>query len=281
MDHNYLRRYIQSFSLDDCALGSQGYNRVLLQLFGYAGHGKSSFINSCKFALDGQYEMIAEAGETTDGGAYTMERRSYKLTDTITIVDNRGFGTMDKFEAIEIYGQLGNFLPLDEKVEWRKDFGSVMGRIEDAGIDPNHTDFIVPIFIYSVCKTMSDREESEVKTFLRTVRNMTGIFPIVVLTYKTSENYFKVEKKFKCLGAEGVFALENYTEKDHLQTRGRHTDILNILKSALDDVKFYMEHKKDPVRERVERKKFLLKMCHSNVMTTKKQTEETKKPEKP
>lgn len=106
-----MRKYIQNFSLDNCKLGNQGYNRVLLQLIGFGGHGKSSFINSCKYVIDdGPFKIYAEtASAVSCAGAKTMKRSSYKLTKTITLVDNRGCAKMNKEETGEIYAQLGKY----------------------------------------------------------------------------------------------------------------------------------------------------------------------------
>lgn len=42
----------------------------------------------------------------------------------------------------------GNFLPLDERVEWQDDFVSLVDRVEDMDIDRNVTDLLVPVFVY-------------------------------------------------------------------------------------------------------------------------------------
>ncbi|OCT56398.1 hypothetical protein XELAEV_18000151mg [Xenopus laevis] len=113
MDVDELREYIQSFSLNEWPLGNQGYNRVLLQLFGFLGHGKSSLINSCKYALlDTEFKKHVEAA-ANDGGL-TMERKSYPLTKTITMVNNRGCAIINPNEMAEIYAQLKGFLFLVE-----------------------------------------------------------------------------------------------------------------------------------------------------------------------
>ncbi|CAI9579906.1 unnamed protein product [Staurois parvus] len=66
MDIRELRDNIMNFSLDEGDLGSQGYTRVLLQLFGYTGHGASAFINSCKYVLENGeiFKEYAESRET-------------------------------------------------------------------------------------------------------------------------------------------------------------------------------------------------------------------------
>ncbi|OCT56022.1 hypothetical protein XELAEV_18003422mg [Xenopus laevis] len=106
MDTDNMKEFIMNFSLDNCARGNQGYSRVLLQLFGYAGHGKSSFINSCKYIMDDseyrEYAKVADSREAPE----TMMRNSYKLTENVTLVDNRGGGKMNKMETGEIYLQL-------------------------------------------------------------------------------------------------------------------------------------------------------------------------------
>ncbi|CAI9538064.1 unnamed protein product, partial [Staurois parvus] len=109
---------IMNFSLDEGDLGSQGYTRVLLQLFGYTGHGKSAFINSCKYVLENG-EIFREYAKTreTDHGLTMV--RYYDLTSVITIVDNRGCSRMSDFERAEVYAQLGNFIPIGQRVEWK------------------------------------------------------------------------------------------------------------------------------------------------------------------
>ncbi|CAJ0949422.1 unnamed protein product [Ranitomeya imitator] len=46
MEDEERRRKIRDFTFDKCKRGNQGFQRILLQLFGYLGHGKSSFINT-------------------------------------------------------------------------------------------------------------------------------------------------------------------------------------------------------------------------------------------
>ncbi|KAM4632201.1 uncharacterized protein O3C94_018730 [Discoglossus pictus] len=256
-----IQNYICNFSLDKCTHGSQGYNRVLLQLFGYMGHGKSSLINSCKYVIeDGEYIVYAKTADA--GSSATLSRTSYNLTETITLVDNRGCATMNSFETGEVYAQLGNFLPLDQPVVWTKGFVDMMTRLENSEMDPNFTDFIVPIFVYSCKKAMADEEKKELKGFLWNCRKMAGVFPIIVLTHKTSGDFYEMEKTFRRMGAEQVMKIDNYTAEDHLKSRGKHTEILKLLYNVLEDVNFRMRAIRNPRMERIERKMFLLKFAH-------------------
>ncbi|XP_077350351.1 uncharacterized protein LOC144000414 isoform X2 [Lithobates pipiens] len=257
MDIRQLRDKILSFSLEDVDLGSQGYTRVLLQLFGYTGHGKSSFINSCMYVLEEgeNFKEHAEAGETDHG--LTMVRNAYPITDMITMVDNRGCSKMNDFERAEVYAQLGNFVPIGERVEWKDNYKAMMEALEISELEPNFSDFIVPIFVYRVRKQTSTESMQDVKTFMENCPKMTGIVPIVVLTFKTSADYLEIEKQFRLMGAETVIAIENYTKMSNIKTLGRTTDILMVIDSALRNVRFRLELPRNPKRERIERKKFM------------------------
>lgn len=264
MNVDQLKDYIYSYNLNNCPNGNQGFTRILLQLFGYLGHGKSSLINSCKHVLqDRRKEFTAIADSGAADGGLTMERKSYQLTSTITIVDNRGCSTFNGYETGEIYAQLGNFIPLDQRVEWTKGFEEMLTRLEDSEVEPNFTDIIVPIFVYSVKKDISDAEGQEIKTFLTNCRNLTGIFPIVVLTHKTSGNFSRFRDLFEGMGAEEIIAVENYTAQDHFETRGRHLQFLNLMYKVLEDVNFIMQKPINPKRERAKHKTFLLSFLHT------------------
>ncbi|KAM4632191.1 uncharacterized protein O3C94_018722 [Discoglossus pictus] len=258
---NETRQKILKFSLADCEHGNQGYNRVLLQLFGLMGHGKSSLVNSCKFVLeDKEYETYA--GAVGSHETVTLNRAAYPLTSTITIVDNRGCSSMDCFEMANVYAQLGNFLPLNEEVVWPGRFEDMVRTLGNSDMDPNYTDLIVPVFVYSVGNGTPKESKEEIRRFLRNCRDVTGIYPIIVLTHKTSWDFYEVEKTFRLMGAEQVMKLENYTAEDHRPTLGRHLDVLHFLSVALENVKFRMTEIINPKQERYKRKVFLLKFIH-------------------
>ncbi|XP_063791189.1 uncharacterized protein LOC134945678 [Pseudophryne corroboree] len=275
MDHRQLRDNIRTFSLDDCARGNQGYNRVLLQLFGYTGHGKSSLINSCIYALDDAGRFIEHAEAQDQDGGKTMIRKAYELTGNITMVDNRGYNRMDGFQRAEVYAQLGNFIPIGERVVWRDNYTDMMTIVERSDMDPNYTDFIVPVLVYSVKVGLSER--TELKIFISNCIKMTGVAPIIVLTQKNSGDFWDMEKRFKLIGAETVIAVENYTKESQIKTLGRTTDFLMFINGAIKQVKFRMEQTRNPQEERVQRKIFLLQYIHE---ADKKQEEEKRERER-
>ncbi|XP_069591265.1 uncharacterized protein [Ranitomeya imitator] len=326
MDSDEMRHFTKNFSFDKCKKGNQGFNRILIQLFGLLGNGKSSFINTCIYVWkDCEFENWAKArGE--DGGS-TTDRIPYELTENLTLVDNRGCRTLEDKESGVIFAQLGNLLPIDTRVEWGEGFGltekmvraeklvktsdfvfpvfvnsvrkgitkeergeleallnsamkltghllplgsavewskgfGLVERIVRAEKIIETSDFIVPVFIYSVKTGVHPTEADEIKHLLHTAAKLTGIYPIVVLTYKTSGSLTDTIAAFRDMGAEKIFAFENYTLEDCDKTRGRHEEVLKFLSEVIEEAIFQIDHSRDPEREMKERKQFVLNYVH-------------------
>ncbi|KAM3916917.1 uncharacterized protein RB166_016085 [Leptodactylus fuscus] len=275
MDSDQMRYYIETFSFDQCKRGSQGFDRILIQLFGLLGHGKSSFINTCIYVWeDGEFQNWAKAWGT-DGGS-TTERIPYKLTNNITLVDNRGCGKMDDRESGEIFAQLGNLLPLGKTVEFSKGFG-LAKRMVEAEKRIKTSDFVVPVFVHSVKKIITTEEKEELKILLHTALNLTGIFPIVILTHKTSGSLCEQERIFRDIGVEKFFSFENYTREDHMKTRGRHDEVLKFFCEVIKDVQFLMEQPRDPQKEMQVRRKYVLNYVHESGKKEERRKEENAK----
>ncbi|XP_073490838.1 uncharacterized protein [Aquarana catesbeiana] len=254
MDMDELRHAINNFSFDRCKGGNQGFNRILIQLFGWLGHGMSSFINTCVYIWqDGEYQSWAKAERN-----FTWERIEHKLTNNITLVDNRGLSTMDSYEIGEIYAQLGNLLPLGQAVEWTKGF-KLVNRILKSEKLVKYSDFIVPVYVHSARRTIYPEEMNELENVFKAARRLTGVCPIVVLTHKSSGNVTDTEKMFRDMGVDKIFLFENCTSEDHVKTRGRHEEVLKFLYEVIKDVQFAVEHQpQDPVKESIERKNFVM-----------------------
>ncbi|CAJ0936491.1 unnamed protein product [Ranitomeya imitator] len=220
MDSRSMKGYIRNFTLNNGPHGNQGYSRVLLQLFGYTGHGKSSFINSCKYVVDdGPYKAHAKVAGSAEKPE-TMIRNAYELTETIALVDNRGCAKMNKDETGEIYAQLGNFLPLGSEVRWRPDYKDMVNIVLTADLVDRSADFIVPVFVYSANTQIASAEESELKEILTKAKKITGLFPTVVITRKLSEHLPDIQETFRRMGVDNIFPVENYTVEDHGKNSG-------------------------------------------------------------
>ncbi|XP_073416585.1 uncharacterized protein [Dendrobates tinctorius] len=259
MDSDEMRRFIENFTFDKCKKGNQGFHRILIQLFGLLGHGKSSFINTCIYAWkDCKFENWSKA-RGVDGGA-TTERIPYELTENLTLVDNRGCGTMDDKESGVIYAQLGNLLPLGN-VQWGEGFG-LAERMVKAEKEVKTSDFIFPVFVHSVTKEITSVDKEDLKTLFKTAQKLTGVVPIVVLTHKTAGSLTKTEGIFRDIGIDRIFSFENYTREDHMKTRGKHEEVLKFLCEVIRDVQFQVEQPRNPSEEMKMRSKFVLNYIH-------------------
>ncbi|XP_044159323.1 uncharacterized protein LOC122944775 isoform X1 [Bufo gargarizans] len=276
MDSLSMRDYIRNFSLDDGPHGNQGYSRVLLQLFGFTGHGKSSFINSCKYVVDdGAYTMYAKVASSEEKPE-TMIRNAFELTSAISMVDNRGCAKMNKNETGEIYAQLGNFLPLDCEVKWHSDFKDMMNILLIADMEEQSADFIVPVLVYSAKNKMTPAEEGDLKEILMKAWDITGLIPTVVITNKLSEHLPDTQEKFRRMRVENIYPVENYTKEDHRKTRGKHETLLQCLSAITKDVEFRMTETRDPKQEKLARKRILYEFAHKRDME-KVQEEESRR----
>ncbi|KAM4024042.1 uncharacterized protein ACNLHF_025018 [Anomaloglossus baeobatrachus] len=256
LDSDRIRHLIGHFSFDHCSRGSQGFSRILIQFFGFSGHGKSAFINSCKYVWEnGEYQNYTYSTDTH--GGHTLERRSYPLTDNITLVDNRGFGIIGGYESGEIFAQLGNLLPLDEPVKWTKKY-ELIDKMHQFKSRVRISDFVVPVLVYSVTKSVTPEEEGELKAVLQISETLTGIFPIVVLTHKTSGELTKRESIFKNMGVDKIFSIENYTPEDHYKLRTKHEEVLRFLYEVVKDAQFQVNEPRNPEREMRRRRRYMI-----------------------
>ncbi|XP_077303077.1 uncharacterized protein LOC143923338 [Lithobates pipiens] len=261
-----LREKILSYSLESSEMATLGYNRILVQVCGQTGHGKSSFINSLIYALHGgMFEVKAsEASATGSQGGHTRQRKSYHLTDAITLVDNRGFGKADNCEKEEVYAQLGNLQPLDEEVVWRNSYDERMKAITKANLIK---DLLLPVFIYSVQCGMGNESKEEIKEFLKNAQKLTGFLPVIILTKRYLGNVGTLERQFREIGMERIFPVENYTSEDHIKTPEKDKTFLSILHEALDLVKFRSHATSSfgtPEEEHQKRVQILLHIAHMN-----------------
>ncbi|XP_063791471.1 uncharacterized protein LOC134945859 isoform X2 [Pseudophryne corroboree] len=227
-----LSKYMPGSTRD---LQGHGVRRVCLQLFGKHGHGKSSLINSCLCVVQ-DCPFSNEVGAGGSGKPFTMARKEYKLSDTVYIVDNRGLSKMNIDENLEVAAQLRKLRELG-KVEWEFELDRTVNLLEDRYKNQS-MDFIVPVFVHSV-KPQYGRNLSSVSNdivpFLRDAFEITGIFPIVVLTNYTDQNITTIWKEIEELGAQHIFALDNYTTSNSTRTLDTDATVLKFLHACLQE----------------------------------------------
>ncbi|KAG8540553.1 hypothetical protein GDO81_019057, partial [Engystomops pustulosus] len=130
----------------------------------------------------------------------------------------------------------------------------------------------------SVKTDITPEYREELKFLLHTALKLTGVFPIVVLTHKTAGSLTATEGIFRDFGVDRIFSFENYTQEDHMKTRGKHEELLKFLCEVIKDVQFRVEKiPRDPVKETAERRKLVLNYIHEADLRAKKREEEKQK----
>lgn len=209
-----------------------GFRRVCLQLFGPQSHGKSSLINSCLSVVN-MLPFSNEAGAGTSSGSFTTVRKEYKLTDTVYIIDNRGLNKMTEDERLEFSAQLRN-LRSSSKVDWEFELERTVNQLEDR-CNNQSMDFIVPVLVYSMDRTFSRSAANDISPFVRDAFEITGIFPIVVLTKHENKNTSEAVRIIEELGPQHIFILDNYTTSKSAQSLSTDSKLLKFLHTCLQE----------------------------------------------
>ncbi|XP_056389947.1 uncharacterized protein LOC130284046 [Hyla sarda] len=210
-----------------------GYERVALQLFGMTGHGKSSLINSCVCVVrNEEYQNLAGAG--VSDGSMTTSRHEHVLTDSLVMVDNRGFHKLKWEEIVEACAQLRSLRDIGE-VSWKRDNLEETLRQLPSKYTNRPADFILPVLVYRATFILNSEDLSAIEKLITNSFKITGIHPIVVITDCTSDKTDQIMKKFGALGVMKRIYLENYTENSCDRTEEKDQKILEFVNMCIKE----------------------------------------------
>ncbi|XP_072405743.1 uncharacterized protein [Chiloscyllium punctatum] len=210
--------------------------KLSIRLFGRMGHGKSTFINNCLCVVK-DTEYRTEAGEGDPQGSFTVELKRYRLSDYVEIVDNIGAKSYSSNECYEFRAQLGGYRKVGEQVGsggWGSYFWDY---VTSRNADWQNTIYI-PVIVYRGDFPSFEKEKPMIKPLIDNARNITGMWPIIVVTHATEIGNFNVKAIFQSLHCPDVFLLNNYFCKDDQKVpveRNEETDemILKVLLQCL------------------------------------------------
>ncbi|XP_073502099.1 uncharacterized protein [Phyllobates terribilis] len=210
---------------------NHGVQRVVLQMFGMLGHGKSSLINSCLCVMNGGgYNNTAPSG--SNFGGMTMERREFELTRKLVMIDNRGFNKLKPTEVLEARAQFRRLREMG-KVTWTgisvKEAYSVYN--EEERREP--TDLVVPVLVQS-CENKWT-ENAEIERLMEDAYSITGIRPIIVITHSSSGNAAEFIQKLEKLQSTHFIPLENYTEINQEPNPETDRKIMEFLQTCIEE----------------------------------------------
>ncbi|KAM4697561.1 uncharacterized protein WCC33_013160 [Rhinophrynus dorsalis] len=213
-------------------IGGHGFQRVSLQLYGRFGHGKTTIINLCMSVVQNKpYEDHAGVGWSD--GSVIRERREHRLTNTLYINDNRGFIKMDQEELTEASAQLRSLRFVEEAVQWDRSMEEKLELLlEKYNTAP--TEFIVPVIVYRGTFNLSTEEVLNMKTFILKTFDITGIFPIVLLT-ESGDSLEKIRNNFHLLGVSNVIALQSFKMEQPARDAETDDEILRFLTLCINE----------------------------------------------
>ncbi|XP_075037554.1 uncharacterized protein LOC142098618 [Mixophyes fleayi] len=231
---NLLERILRHTPGTTLQNSTHGYQRVALQMFGYTGHGKSSLINSCLCVVKNEgYQNLSGAGQSD--GAMTRIRKEHNLTNTLVMIDNRGFNKLKLQENLEACAQLRSLRDFEE-VTWEENT-NLAETLRQLPLKYSNrpADFIVPVLVYSATLTWNRNDGSVIEKLITNAFRITGIHPIVVITRCAAENVDEIVRKFGDLGVMRRLCLENYTENEPQRSPQKDKKILEFLHACIEE----------------------------------------------
>ncbi|XP_053550372.1 uncharacterized protein LOC128641839 [Bombina bombina] len=208
------------------------FQRIILQLYGLFGHGKTSLINLCLSVVRNKpYEDLAGSGWTD--GLVIKERREHWLTNTVIITDNRGFIKIDDEEITEASAQLASLRILEEGVIWNRSTEEKLDLML-AKYNTSPTDFIVPVIVHRGTTNMSEEHSNNMRKFISRAFDVTSIFPIVLIM-EAGESLDKISNTFSLLGVSHVCSLQNFSTEKPERTPETDAEIMNFLTVCINE----------------------------------------------
>ncbi|XP_072273427.1 uncharacterized protein [Pyxicephalus adspersus] len=234
-----IERYVPGITANN---SQHGIEKLQILLVGWAGHGKSSLINStiCVTKND-RYQNLTGARKAEEGN--TTKRTSYPLTNKIYITDNRGFSSMKAEEVLEVSAQLRH-LRLEGDVDWDKS-----NLDETIKMIPHYKppkELILPVIVHSCLQKFSANEETLLLTLIKKSQEIIGIPPIVVITnIGLSNNKYEhaaaIEKRFGDMGCSQRICLESYTENNQTRSAEADDQFLQFLVLCMEEAEYVIQ----------------------------------------
>ncbi|XP_072272864.1 uncharacterized protein [Pyxicephalus adspersus] len=235
-----IERYVPGITTNN---SQHGIDKLQILLVGWAGHGKSSLINST-ICVTKKEKFRNMAGAGKDNGGRTMNRKPFPITDTIYITDNRGFQFMKPAEILEVSAQLRHLRPVGN-VKWEKDnLKETIKSIAESYRPPK--ELILPIIVHSCLKDLSAEEEKSMIMLIKKCQEITGIPPTVVITQigppnNRSEQAAVMDRKFGDMGCTQRICLENYTENNQIRSAEADDQFLQFLVLCMEDAEYVIQ----------------------------------------
>ncbi|XP_041470481.1 uncharacterized protein LOC121420024 [Lytechinus variegatus] len=239
---------------------------LYIGLFGRTGCGKTSLINSLKFAAHGKFRRAKwlQVATQEKAGGHTMYRRFADITKRIFVIDNRGLDDPNTDRATaELLAQLAGERGYGSKVEWQGEGDENEPDTSELDLDQENKGHPIgcAVFVFSATHDFEKNTTGlmEVVDFLHIYQ---GRYPVAVITHVDVTGKDKVETLktvLRVCGISDIFEVANLTdEKQELEEEYQLT-LLSFIERCMTDgdetlVFKYYQQKEERRRQEIKKK---------------------------
>eukprot|EP00057_Strongylocentrotus_purpuratus_P019448 XP_011673922.1 PREDICTED: uncharacterized protein LOC105442939 [Strongylocentrotus purpuratus] len=244
---------------------------LFIGLFGRTGSGKSSLINSLKFAAQGSLRKSQwiEVASQEKAGGHTVFRKIANLTPCIYVIDNRGLDNPNAEVYAEIAAQLDGDRGYSQKVQW---YGDEVERFDIPAVDQKKGHPIAcVVFVFSAIHDIKS-DFAELNQLVDFVHHHQGCYPIAVITHVDVAERDDIDILVAVLRVSGIgdiYEVANTTNDETRLDEQYQLNLLNMLDRCMaigDDTaafKHYqhveLEEKSQQERQKIDSREMQLR----------------------
>ncbi|XP_041471324.1 uncharacterized protein LOC121420740 [Lytechinus variegatus] len=238
---------------------------LYIGLFGRTGCGKTSLINSLKFAAHGKLRRAKwlQVATQEKAGGHTMYRRFADITKRIFVIDNRGLDDPNTDRATaELLAQLAGERGYASKVEWQEEGGENEPDTSELDLDQENKGHPIgcAVFVFSA------KHDFENDTGLMDVVDLLhiyqGRYPVAVITHVDvtgKDNVETLKTVLRVCGISDIFEVANLTDEKAKLEEEYQLSLLSFIERCMTDgdetlVFKYYQQKEERRRQEIKKK---------------------------
>ncbi|XP_030833258.1 uncharacterized protein LOC100890572 [Strongylocentrotus purpuratus] len=234
---------------------------LFVGLFGRTGCGKSSLINSLKFAAQGRLRKSQwiEVASQEKAGGHTMFRKIANLTQCIYVIDNRGLDNPSAEEVhAEIAAQLDGDRGYSEQVQW---LGEEVQRFDIPAVDRKKGHPITcAVFVFSAIHDIKS-DFAGLNHLVDFLHRRQGCYPVAVITHVDVAERNDIDILLAVLRVSGIgdiYEVANITNDKTKLDAQYQLNLLNLIERCItigNDTAVFKHYQRVELEQKAEKAK--------------------------